>query len=236
MAELHSIRVEKGAGGFGGPLVITPTEQRDKVMFITAGGGEPECLNKIVELSGMTPVNGFKTKCPEEEIALAIIDCGGTLRCGIYPKKGIPTINVMPVGKSGPMAQYIKEDIYVSAVTSKQVSLADGSQPAAGRFADAENNNNQSENKSESKSTGFTADKKVSETLAAQENKSLITRIGLGAGKVVNTFYQAAGPRRNSNLYHDFTAVYGVRVHVNRHYQRLRIRRRVRAFVTAVGG
>ena len=190
MAGLHPIRVEKGAGGFGGPLVIAPTEQRDKVMYITAGGGEPECLAKIVELSGMTPVNGFKTKCPEEEIALAIIDCGGTLRCGIYPKKGIPTVNVMPVGKSGPMAQFIKEDIYVSAVTSKQVSLAESAEGAAGRFADSGSAPAASEEKKES--TGFTADKKVSETLAAQENKSLITKIGLGAGKVVNTFYQAA--------------------------------------------
>ena len=87
MAEYRSIRVERGNGGFGGPLVITPTEQRNKVMFITGGGAEPECLDKIVELTGLTPVNGFKTNCPEEELALVIIDCGGTLRCGIYPKK-----------------------------------------------------------------------------------------------------------------------------------------------------
>ena len=49
MAEYRSIRVEKGPGGFGGPLVITPTEQRNKVMYITGGGAEPECLKKIVE-------------------------------------------------------------------------------------------------------------------------------------------------------------------------------------------
>ena len=192
MAEYRSIRVERGNGGFGGPLVITPTEQRNKVMFITGGGAEPECLDKIVELTGLTPVNGFKTNCPEEELALFIIDCGGTLRCGIYPKKGIPTINTNPVGKSGPMAKYITEDIYVSGVTSKQISLADGSQPAAGRFEEEQPVAEVAEAKDTSAEVKFTADMKVSETLAKQEKKSLITVIGLGAGKVVNTFYQAA--------------------------------------------
>ncbi len=180
MAEYKSIRVEHGAGGFGGPLIITPTEKKNKVMFITGGGAEPECLKKIVELTGLEPVNGFKTNCPEDEIAVVIIDCGGTLRCGIYPKKRIPTINTNPVGKAGPMAKYITEDIYVSGVTSKQVSLADAA--AAAQAATVE----------EKPAAKFTADKKVSQTLAEQENKSIITVIGLGAGKVVSTFYQAA--------------------------------------------
>ena len=179
MADYRSIRIERGPGGFGGPLTITPTQAKNKVMYIIGGGAEPECLARIVELTGLTPVNGFKTKCPEEEIALAIIDCGGTLRCGIYPKKGIPTVNVMPVGKSGPMAQYITPEIYVSAVTSEQISPADGAPQAAP----------QAQPKAEPK---FTASQKVSETLARQESKSLVTKIGLGAGKVVNTFYQAA--------------------------------------------
>lgn len=183
MAEFHSIQVEKGSGGFGGPLIITPTEKKNKVMFITGGGAEPECLQKIVQLTGLTPVNGFKTNCPEDELALVIIDCGGTLRCGIYPKKRIPTINTNPVGKSGPLAQFIKEDIYVSGVTSAQVSLVEDGAPAA-----------EAEEKPEApkKEVKFSADMKVSETLAAQEKKGIVTRIGLAAGKVVATFNQAA--------------------------------------------
>ena len=184
MAKFNSIKIEKGTGGFGGPLVVTPTEEKDKVIFITGGGAEPECLAKIVELSGLTPVNGFKTSCPEEEIALAIIDCGGTLRCGIYPQKRIPTVNTNPVGKSGPMAQYITEDIYVSGVKSDNVSLADEKEEAAAP--------KKKEEKKEDDKPKFTADKKVSETLAASKKKSWLTSIGLGVGKVVNTFYQAA--------------------------------------------
>ena len=186
MAEYRSIKVERGSGGFGGPLVITPTEQRNKVMYITGGGAEPECLAKIVELTGLTPVNGFKTNCPEDELALVIIDCGGTLRCGIYPQKRIPTINTNPVGKSGPLAKFITEDIYVSAVTSKQISPAEGAAPAPETVEEP------AAEEKEDSGAKYTADMKVSETLAKQENKSLITKLGLGAGKVVNTFYQAA--------------------------------------------
>ena len=122
--EYRSIRIVSGDGGFGGPLVITPTPEKHTVIYMTGGNREPEPLARILELSGMKAVNLGKDSCPEEEVALAIVDCGGTLRCGIYPKKGIPTVNIMATGKSGPLAQYITEDIYVSAVTSEEVSLA----------------------------------------------------------------------------------------------------------------
>ena len=65
MSELRAIRIERGPQGFGGPLIIRPTEQKNKVMYITGGGTAPECLKKIVELSGMTPVDGFHGSAPE---------------------------------------------------------------------------------------------------------------------------------------------------------------------------
>lgn len=182
MSELRAIRIERGPQGFGGPLIIRPTEQKNKVMYITGGGTAPECLKKVVELSGMTPVDGFHGSAPEEELAMVIVDCGGTLRCGIYPQKRIPTVNVMPVGKSGPLANFITEDIYVSAVTSKQISLAEEGEAVQATEVSE---------KKEEKAVKFNADQKVSETLAAQENKSIITKVGLGVGKFVNTFYQA---------------------------------------------
>ncbi|AOF48413.1 PTS system, glucitol/sorbitol-specific, IIBC component [Tetragenococcus halophilus subsp. halophilus] len=182
----NSIKVVKGNGGYGGPLVITPTEEKHKFIYVTGGGEKPAIVDKIAELTGMEAVNGFKTSIPDEEIALAIIDCGGTLRCGIYPKKGIPTINIVATGKSGPLAQYITEDIYVSAVGNNQIQIASDEETEATTEA-VEKEVSETKNRSENK---YDTSKKITEQKAEQQ--SFIAKIGMGAGKVIATFNQAA--------------------------------------------
>ncbi|WP_165212153.1 PTS glucitol/sorbitol transporter subunit IIB [Streptococcus tangpeifui] len=176
----RSIQVVKGNGGFGGPLVITPTDEKHKFIYITGGGEKPDIVDKIVELTGMEAVNGFKTSIPDEEIALAIIDCGGTLRCGIYPKKGIPTINIVATGKSGPLAQYITEDIYVSAVGLNQITATD---------AVGQTNQSVAASPESTSTSTYDTSKKITEQRA---ETSFVARIGMGAGKVVAVFNQAA--------------------------------------------
>ena len=122
-----SVKVSRGTQGWGGPLVITPTAQRDKIVAVT-GGEIPEIAKKLAEMTGATVVDGFRAPPPESEIAAVIVDCGGTARCGVYPRKRIPTINTNSVGQSGPLAQFITEDIYVSGVTPANLSFADGSE------------------------------------------------------------------------------------------------------------
>lgn len=191
MSKYNAIKINKGQSGFGGPLTVKPTDEKNVLLYITGGGAKPDIVDKIVELTGCEAVNGFKTSVPEEQIFLVIIDCGGTLRCGIYPQKRIPTINVMPVGKSGPLAKFITEDIYVSAVGLNEIEPAGDVAQATTKVEEtvAAEENQEDENK---KQFRYSSDKKISETLAGEENKSLITKIGMGAGKVINTFYQAS--------------------------------------------
>ena len=87
MSELRTITVSKGPSGYGGPLTITPDEKRNKIVYIVGGGQKPEVVDKIAELSGAEPVNGFNTRVPDDEHFCVVIDCGGSLRCGLYPKK-----------------------------------------------------------------------------------------------------------------------------------------------------
>ncbi|UJS28239.1 PTS glucitol/sorbitol transporter subunit IIB [Macrococcoides canis] len=180
------VKVIKGSGGFGGPLEIGINGKKDKLVYIT-GGHKPAIVDKIAEITGATPVNGFETSVPDDEIMAAVIDCGGTLRCGIYPQKGIPTINIMATGKSGPLRQYITESIYVSNVDVEQVAELDENEVDNQVVTGVTEVTEVKEEKPK-----YTADKKIMETRAEQENKSLLTKIGLGAGKVINTFYQAS--------------------------------------------
>ncbi len=181
MSQYRSIKIKKGSGGYGGPLIVTPTEKKNKFIYVTGGGERPAIVDKIEELTGMESVNGFKTSIPDDEIALAIIDCGGTLRCGIYPQKNIPTINIVPTGKSGPLAKYITEDIYVSAVDLAQISLLDEEATSTKAVAS-------DEVKAEA-TPKYDTNKKLTESM---NKPGLVARIGMGAGKVVATFNQAA--------------------------------------------
>ena len=72
MSEYRAIKIEKGAGGFGGPLTVKPDEKKHVVMYITGGGAEPDIVEKIVELTGCDAVNGFKTTVPDDELFLTV--------------------------------------------------------------------------------------------------------------------------------------------------------------------
>jgi len=121
-----SILITKGKSGWGGPLTITPTEKCHKILCVTGGGIHP-VAQKIAEMTGGEAVDGFSTGAPDDEVMVAVVDCGGTARCGVYPKKGIFTVNLTPVGKSGPLANFITEDIYVSDVKESCIQFADES-------------------------------------------------------------------------------------------------------------
>ncbi len=180
-----TIVIKAGDGGWGGPLTITPTEKCHTVLCVTGGGIEP-VAQKIADMTGGVAVDGFKTTLPDDEIMVAVVDCGGTARCGVYPKKKIFTVNLMPVGQSGPLAQFIKPEIYVSAVKEKDISYADESQITAAQ-------SQASVSTSTIDKAPKTKEQAKEEIRKANEGKKegMIVRIGKGVGAVVGKFFQA---------------------------------------------
>ena len=120
----RSVRVTAGKRGWGGPLVITPKPGKDLIYCVTGGGIHP-VAQRIADLTGGTAFDGFKSKRNFDEIAVAVIDCGGTARVGVYPMKGVFTIDVYATKPSGPLFRFIKEDVFVSGVGLEQIELLD---------------------------------------------------------------------------------------------------------------
>lgn len=175
MSNYKAVKIEKGSQGWGGPLIIKPTEKKNKIASVTGGGIHP-LAQYIADLTGAEAIDAFSTGVPDEEMAVVIVDCGGTARCGVYPKKGVYTINLNAVGAVGPLAQYIKEEIYVSDVKENNVTLYEGEvsdeEPSAvtQEAKPSSNENNEPEQK------GLVG---------------VIAKIGKAVGGVVNKFFAA---------------------------------------------
>lgn len=127
----RTVFVRAGRNGWGDGLELTPTAEKNKVISVT-GGGIHAVAHRIAELSGAEAVDGFRTHVPDEQVLAAVINCGGTARIGVYPRKRIPTVDVFPGEPGGPLAQFITEDIFVSAVGPEEVSLRESETVSAG--------------------------------------------------------------------------------------------------------
>ncbi len=178
----RAITITRGHAGWGGPLTIQPTEKCHKIISVTGGGIHP-VAQKIAEMTGGEAIDGFSTGVPDDEVLVAVVDCGGTARCGVYPKKKIFTVNLTPVGKSGPLAKFITEDIYVSDVTIDCLQFADENAAATAKPARP------------TESTGAPKTKAQARAELAEMNagkkKNIVTRMGIAIGSIVNKFYQA---------------------------------------------
>jgi len=120
----RKVRIKAGPKGWGGPLVIEPKPGRDLIYSVTGGGIHPVAA-KIAELTGGTPFDGFRSKAAFEHIAVAVIDCGGTARVGVYPMKKVPTVDIYPTSPAGPLFRFITEDVFVSGVRLEDIELID---------------------------------------------------------------------------------------------------------------
>ncbi|PQF22278.1 PTS glucitol/sorbitol transporter subunit IIB [Enterococcus mundtii] len=187
---VRKVIVNKGNGGWGGPLTLVPDNKKKYIISVTGGGIHP-VAEKIAELTGTTAVDSFKNPVEKEETLAAVIDCGGTARCGTYPRMRIPTINVKLQAPSGPLAKFMTEDIFVSGTTVNDLQLVDG------------------ESSEETIQTVTVVPKEVlhDEKVAVKEKETtveasadtmkrkgflgFIDMIGRGAGTFINIMYQA---------------------------------------------
>jgi PTS system glucitol/sorbitol-specific IIB component len=185
MANFKAVKVSKGSGGWGGPLTVQPNESKKYVVSVTGGGIHP-VAQRIAHLTGAEAVDGFKNSINKEEMACVVIDCGGTARCGVYPKLGVLTVNLTATSPSGPLMNFIKEDNFVSGVKEKDIVLTS-------EISETKSSNQEGSllDKSVANKLKEEAKQKVADLNGQPKKMNIVEKIGRGAGKVVGIFYQA---------------------------------------------
>lgn len=122
--EYRKVRVKPGKRGWGTGLVIAPEPGKDLIYSVTGGGIHP-VAQRIADMTGGKTFDGFKSKADFGEIACAVIDCGGTARIGVYPMKGVLTVDVHGASPSGPLMRFITEENFVSGSGIDDIELVD---------------------------------------------------------------------------------------------------------------
>jgi sorbitol-specific phosphotransferase system component IIBC len=120
--QYKKVRIKKGPRGWGGPLVVQPKPGKELIYSVTGGGIHP-VAQRIADLTGGKTFDGFKSKAGFDEIAVAVFDCGGTARVGVYPMKKVLTVDVHPTSPSGPLMRFITEELFVSGVRPEDVEV-----------------------------------------------------------------------------------------------------------------
>lgn len=131
-----AVKITRGKRGWGGPLVIEPSDEKPYIYCVTGGGIHP-VAQRIADLTGGTAFDGFSSKRDFKELAVAVIDCGGTARVGVYPMKGVPTVDVHATKPSGPLFRFIKEDLFVSGVSEAEIEVVGGETPPIAEAAES---------------------------------------------------------------------------------------------------
>ncbi|MBG9813663.1 PTS sorbitol transporter subunit IIB [Bacillus endophyticus] len=187
LTSFKKVKISKGNSGWGGPLFIKPNEVRKYIVSVTGGGIHPTA-QRIADLTGGIAVDGFKTSIESNQMACVIIDCGGTARCGVYPKMGVMTINLTPTSPSGPLMNFIKEHNFVSGVKEDNIESVSGEAKDTVQTQVEQQTATQTPQllKEEAK-------KKAAQYTSKETGKtSLIERLGRSMGGIVGIFYQAA--------------------------------------------
>ena len=183
MSEFKAVFVRRGDNGWGEGLLIQPTAEKNKIVSVTGGGIHP-VAQKVADLTGAEAVDGFKNAIPDHEIAAAVIDCGGTARIGVYPMKGILTLDVLLSSPSGPLAKHINESNFVSGVKPECVEARDAVESSVSSAAEPV------QLEKEEFQAKY-AEVKAEHQAKQESSDSFLVRFSRGIGNVMGIFYQS---------------------------------------------